>query len=126
MAVVPVPIIGAIAIRTGPAPATAAGLPVRLDRHRRPVLDGAMATNLELEPDELDAVREVLTSAISDLSPEIAGTDNFEYREAPEGSAGGAARRRRPSRRLIGRAAPPGVGLRPPRAGTGADDVRAR
>ena len=48
----------------------------------RPVLDGAMATNLELEPDELDVVREVLTSAISDLSPEIADTDNFEYREA--------------------------------------------
>ena len=45
------------------------------------VLDGAMATNLELEPDELDVVREVLTSAISDLSPEIADTDNFEYRE---------------------------------------------
>ena len=40
-----------------------------------------MATNLELQPDELDVVREVLTSAISDLSPEIAGTDNFEYRE---------------------------------------------
>ena len=41
-----------------------------------------MATNLELEPEELDVVRDVLTSAISDLSPEIAGTDNFEYREA--------------------------------------------
>ncbi len=41
-----------------------------------------MATNLDLEPDELDVVRDVLTSAISDLSPEIAGTDNFEYREA--------------------------------------------
>ena len=40
-----------------------------------------MATNLELQPDELDVVREVLTSAISDLSPEIADTDNFEYRE---------------------------------------------
>jgi hypothetical protein len=43
---------------------------------------GAMATNLELEPDELDVVRDVLTAAITDLSPEIAGTDNFEYREA--------------------------------------------
>ena len=41
-----------------------------------------MATNLELEPEELDVVRDVLTSAITDLSPEIAGTDNFEYREA--------------------------------------------
>ena len=41
-----------------------------------------MATNLELQPDELDVVREVLTSAISDLSPEIADTDNYEYREA--------------------------------------------
>jgi len=42
----------------------------------------AMATKVELEPEELDVVREVLTSAISDLSPEIADTDNFEYREA--------------------------------------------
>ena len=41
-----------------------------------------MATNLELEPDELDVVREVLASAIRELSPEIAGTDNYEYREA--------------------------------------------
>jgi len=41
-----------------------------------------MATNVELEPAELDVIREVLTSAISDLSPEIADTDNFEYREA--------------------------------------------
>lgn len=41
-----------------------------------------MATKVELEPEELDVVREVLTSAISDLSPEIADTDNFEYREA--------------------------------------------
>jgi hypothetical protein len=40
-----------------------------------------MATNLELEPEELEVVRDVLNSAITDLSPEIAGTDNFEYRE---------------------------------------------
>src|ERR1700760_3525500 len=39
-----------------------------------------MTTQLELAPEEVDVVRDVLSSAISDLSPEIADTDNPEYR----------------------------------------------
>jgi hypothetical protein len=39
-----------------------------------------MATQLELAPEEVEVVRDVLSSAISDLSPEIADTDNPEYR----------------------------------------------
>jgi hypothetical protein len=39
-----------------------------------------MTRHLQLEPDEVEALREVLHSAISDLSPEIADTDNPEYR----------------------------------------------
>jgi hypothetical protein len=35
---------------------------------------------LELDAAELDVVREVLASAVSDLSPEIAGTDDPVYR----------------------------------------------
>jgi hypothetical protein len=37
---------------------------------------------LELTADEADDLRQLLDSTISDLSPEIADTDNFEYREA--------------------------------------------
>jgi len=36
--------------------------------------------NLELDAAELDAVKAALTSTIRDLSPEIADTDNPEYR----------------------------------------------
>ncbi|HEU4840675.1 MAG TPA: hypothetical protein VFT09_04505 [Ilumatobacteraceae bacterium] len=39
-----------------------------------------MTRHLQLEPDEVEALREVLHSAIRDLSPEIADTDNPEYR----------------------------------------------
>ena len=39
-----------------------------------------MTRHLQLEPDEVEALREVLHSVISDLSPEIADTDNPEYR----------------------------------------------
>jgi hypothetical protein len=36
---------------------------------------------LDLTDEAADDMRHVLDSAISDLSPEIADTDNFEYRE---------------------------------------------
>ena len=39
-----------------------------------------MTRQLQLEPEEVEAVRDVLHAAISDLSPEIANTDNPEYR----------------------------------------------
>jgi len=39
---------------------------------------------LTLTPDELDVLRDVLRSAVSDLSPEIADTDNPAYRRTLE------------------------------------------
>jgi hypothetical protein len=36
---------------------------------------------LELTDEAADDLKDVLDSTISDLSPEIAGTDNYEYRE---------------------------------------------
>ena len=39
-----------------------------------------MTTQLQLEPEEVEALRDLLNAAISDLSPEIADTDNPEYR----------------------------------------------
>ena len=36
--------------------------------------------NLELDAAELDAVRDALASTVRDLSPEIADTDNPQYR----------------------------------------------
>jgi len=39
-----------------------------------------IATRLELTTQEATHLRELLDSAVSDLSPEIAGTDNPEYR----------------------------------------------
>jgi hypothetical protein len=36
--------------------------------------------NLELDAAELDAVRDALSSTIRDLSPEIADTDNPQFR----------------------------------------------
>ena len=39
-----------------------------------------MTTQLQLEPEEVEALRDLLNAAISDLSPEIADKDNPEYR----------------------------------------------
>jgi hypothetical protein len=40
---------------------------------------------LDVNDEDVQVLREVLTSVVSDLSPEIADTDNFEYRNALKG-----------------------------------------
>ncbi len=41
---------------------------------------GANFMNLTLDSDQHEALRELVTHAVADLSPEIAATDNWEYR----------------------------------------------
>ena len=75
-----------------------------------------MTTQLQLEPEEVEALRDLLNAAISDLSPEIADTDNPEYRRGLKPDARSSAGSSHGSRDVARLTAPPSRRAVPPSA----------